>query len=93
MKKLSYIYGIALCIAVGSIAVFSSSYIPIGAVAISIILGIAIGNISKLNKIFDKGISFSEKKLLSLAIALMGVNLDFMILKDIGYKSIILVIS
>ena len=93
MKKLSYSYGIALCIAVGSIAVFSSSYIPIGAVAISIILGIAIGNISKLNKIFDRGISFSEKKLLSLAIALMGVNLDFMILKDIGYKSIILVIS
>lgn len=93
MKKLSYIYGIVLCISVGSIAVFLSSYIPIGAVAISIILGITVGNISKLNKIFDGGISFSEKKLLSLAIALMGVNLDFLILKDIGLKSIILVIS
>jgi len=93
MKILSYSYGIALCIAIGAVALFLSPYIPIGAVAISLILGIIIGNITKLDKKFNIGISFSEKKLLALAIAFMGVNLDFMILKDIGFKSIILVIS
>ncbi len=93
MKILSYSYGILLCIALASAAIISSEYIPIGAVAIAIIFGIVIGNITKLNKIFNKGISFSEKHLLSLAIALMGVNLNFIILKEIGLKSVILVVA
>jgi len=87
-----YLYGILFCILIGIAALFLSSYIPIGAVAIAIILGIIIGNITNPGTIFNKGINFSEKHILSFAIALMGVNLNFLILKELGFKSILLII-
>lgn len=81
-----------MCIIIGIIALFLSIYIPLGAITIAILLGIVIGNIIKPGKIFEKGILISEKHILSLAIALMGVNLNFYILKELGYKSILIII-
>ena len=92
MKWVSYIYGIGLCVVIGAMAIFISSYIPLGAVAIAIILGIIVGNIAKLNVVLKKGITFSEQNILSLAIALMGVKLNFLILKQLGLKSVLLVV-
>ncbi len=88
-----YSYGLFLCVVIGGVALVLSTYIPLGAVAIAIVLGIFLGNILKLNKAFDSGISFSEKYVLSLAIALMGVNLNFSVLKELGTKTILLVVG
>jgi len=77
---------------IGIAASYLSTYIPIGAVALAIILGIVIGNFVKPSKIFNKGITFSEKHILSFAIALMGINLNFLILKNLGFKSILVII-
>ena len=85
-------FGILLCTIIGLVALFSSEYIPIGAVTIAIVLGIIVGNITKLDKTFEKGIYFTEKRILPFAIALMGVNLNFKILKELGYRSILLII-
>ena len=85
-------YGIVLCIMIGIMALFMSAYIPIGAVTIAIVLGIAISNIMKPGKVFEKGIICSEKQILPFAIALMGVDLNFLILKELGYKSIFIII-
>lgn len=93
IKFLNLLYGFVLCCAIGSIALISSKYIPIDVVALSIIFGTVVGNIFKLNNIFDTGIVFCEKHVLTLAIVLMGVNLNFMILEELGYKSIILIVS
>ncbi len=87
-----YFYGIILCVAIGVVALFLSAYIPIGSVAIAIIIGILIGNLVKPGKHFAKGITFSEKHILAFAIALMGVNLNFLILKELGVKSIAVII-
>jgi len=73
MKK--YFPGLLLSIIIALISLWLSQIIPIGAVAIGIVLGIAIGNIFSLSPSFLPGISFSEKKILSLAIVLMGVKL------------------
>ena len=70
-----------------------SEYIPIGSVVIAIIIGIIIGNTAKIGDRFQKGITFSEKQILSFAIALMGVNLNFLILEELGYKSILIIIA
>jgi len=86
------IYGIILCVVIAVSALILSPYIPIGAVAIAIVLGIIIGNLLKPGKKFNKGISFSEKHILSFAIALMGVNLNFLILQKLGIKSIAVII-
>ncbi len=85
-------YGIILCVAIGIVASQLSIYIPIGSVAIAIIIGILVGNLVKPGKAFTKGISFSEKHILAFAIALMGVNLNFLILKELGVKSIVVII-
>jgi uncharacterized integral membrane protein (TIGR00698 family) len=85
-------YGIVLCVAIGLLAVFVGSYLPVGAVVVAIILGIIVGNTIKLKDVFKGGITFCEKHVLSLAIAMMGINLNFMILQKLGFKSIVLVV-
>ena len=87
------IYGLILTTTIGIISFILSKFIPIGAVSIAIVLGILFSNIIKIKTYFYKGIYFSEKTLLSISIALMGFNLDFTILKALGIKSIILIIS
>ncbi|MEM8533476.1 MAG: putative sulfate exporter family transporter [Chloroflexota bacterium] len=89
---ISYSYGIGLCIAISAIAIALSPYIPLGSVTLALIVGIIIGNSIKLPETVSRGITFSEKQLLSCAIALMGVNLDFRILNELGLRSILLVI-
>ena len=86
-------YGIALCILIGIVAVFLAAYIPVGAVVIAILIGIVVGNLFKLDTRFQKGITFSEKQLLSFAVALMGVNLNFLILEKLGIKSIFILMA
>ncbi len=85
-------YGVILCLIIGIIALYLSSFIPLGAVAIAIVLGITIGNTVKFGEKFNPGISFSEKNILSFAIALMGVNLNFTILQELGIKTVLFVI-
>lgn len=86
------IYGILLCIALAIISILLSQYIFLGAVAVAIILGAIVSNTTTLPTKFNSGIGFSEKKLLALSIALMGINLDFVILGELGVKTIFIVI-
>lgn len=87
------IYGIFLSIVIGAIAVFASGFIPVGSVALAIVVGAVVGNIVNLHNKYEEGITYSEKKLLGMAIALMGINLDFVILSHLGFTSIFLIIS
>jgi uncharacterized integral membrane protein (TIGR00698 family) len=88
----SYTWGIALCVGIGAMAYAFSTLIPLGSVPIAIVLGAIVGNTKRLNESQLKGITFSEKNLLSFAIALMGVNLDFQILNELGFQSVLLVV-
>jgi uncharacterized integral membrane protein (TIGR00698 family) len=86
------LYGISLTIAIAIVAYFLSSYVAIGSVAIAIILAIILANSIKLSSKFSSGITYSEKSILAFAIALMGINLDFSILIDLGLGVIGLII-
>jgi len=70
--------GLLLTSLIALLSFYFSSFIPIGSVAIAILIGISINN-TFLNQteIFKTGISFSEKQLLSLAIILLGASLNF----------------
>lgn len=85
--------GIGLCFVLGIAAAVLSEFIPIGSVVIAILLGIVVGNTLKPGTRFATGIAFSEKRILAFAVALMGVNLNFMILGDLGYQSILIIVS
>ena len=88
---MKFFYGVTLSILIGIIAIFLSSFISIGSVALAIIVGVIIGNSVKLDDKFSSGITYSEKTLLSFAIALMGINLDYAILSQLGIQSIFLI--
>jgi len=92
MRRLEYIYGTVLCITIAIFGTLLSKYIHIGSVSLAIVLGIIIGNSVKLTDKFQKGITFSEKHILSFAIAFLGVNLDYKILSELGYKTILIII-
>ncbi|WP_321471078.1 putative sulfate exporter family transporter [Halarcobacter sp.] len=86
------IYGLLLCMIVAGIATLFSSYIPIGSVAIAIILGAILGNSITIPSKFASGITFAEKSLLSFSIALMGINLDFNVLNALGANTILIIV-
>ena len=85
-------YGIILCILVASAAMFLSEYIVIGSIAIAIILGALIGNTVTLSSKFTPGITYSEKTLLAVAISLLGINLDFNVLLQLGVQTLLIII-
>lgn len=85
--------GLLLCLVIGAASAWLSGWIPIGSMAIAIVLGIAVGNLARPGVKFGPGIVVSEKHLLSVAIALMGLNLDFSILRSLGLRSLLMVMA
>lgn len=58
---------------------------------IAIVLGILINNFIKMPSLLNNGISFSSKKILRLAVVLLGFKLSFSEVSQIGIKGFILV--
>jgi len=88
----TYKNGLLAAIAIAVAAFFLAKFIPVGAVAIAIIVGIIVGNVIKLGESFSSGIAYAEKTLLGYAIALMGIQLDFTVLSALGVKTLVLII-
>jgi uncharacterized integral membrane protein (TIGR00698 family) len=87
-----YFLGLSFSFIIAGISLVLAPLLPLGSVAIAIIIGIIVGNSIKLPQKSEKGITFAEKSLLSFAIALMGINLDFSILIQLGFKTILLIV-
>jgi len=87
------IKGILLSGALAFFAYLLSFYISIGSVAIAIIIGIVYSNLIKIDDSYKVGITYAEKSILSFAIMLLGINLDFSVLAALGTSTIILIIT
>jgi uncharacterized integral membrane protein (TIGR00698 family) len=85
-------YGIALATIIGIVAFALSPIIPIGAVAIAILIGMLIANTIKLDSKYSSGITYAEKSILAFAIATLGINLDFSVLAELGFSTIIIIV-
>ena len=91
-----YTPGLLLLLAISVVAYFTAQYLPkyIGKVFIAVILGILIANIFRPRKeIFDSGIKLGLKKLLKLAIILMGAGISFKEVAALGAKGILIIIG
>lgn len=86
------LFGLALSTFLALIALLLGKYISIGSAVIAIILGVIVSNSIKLPHIYNKGIGFSEKTLLALAIATMGITLDFSVLLNLGFETLVLIV-
>lgn len=77
--------GLAAVFAVGTASWWLAQFAPrLGSVTIAIILGVLVGNLLFNNKSGDAGGKFAEKKLLPIAITLLGVELQLMSLVALG---------
>jgi uncharacterized integral membrane protein (TIGR00698 family) len=86
--------GLILAIIIGMLGRYISNWIPnFGGVTSAIILGFLVGNLFSLDDTYAEGISFAEKKVLALAIMLMGLKLELNVLTELGISSIFIIIA
>lgn len=86
------IHGLFLTLLISLVSLAFSSFIPLSSIALAIIIGAIIGNSFDISSKYESGINFSEKTLLAFAIALMGINLDFNVLTQLGFNTIFIII-
>ncbi len=96
-KYKMYIKGLLASIAVAIIAIVITKFISFSTATIAIILGMIVGNIFFTTFHTDKpgfkiGVKWAEKDLLMFAIALMGINLNFTMLANLGVKTILIIV-
>ena len=90
-----YTPGILLTIILAYIARIISGFIPLNLISagvFSLLLGMAINPIISQYDIFNKGMAFVSKKILRLAIILMGVTLSFSQVLEVGKYSLIVMV-
>lgn len=80
-----YVVGLVTVFIVGMLSWLLGDVIPrLGSVTIAILLGIAVGNLLPDMTPFVPGVKIAEKRLLPLAIALLGVELQLATLVNLG---------
>lgn len=89
MKR--YLPGILFSTLIALTGMFFSELIPLGSVTLAILIGIIIRNTVPLSEVFRPGISFSEKKILAYAIALLGFSLDYRIFAALGVETLFII--
>ncbi|SDL80396.1 YeiH family protein [Halarsenatibacter silvermanii] len=93
MKK--YIPGLLLLLVISIIAIFIAGFLPeyVGSVFIAILIGILINNTVNLNKaIFGPGISLGLKKILKIAIVLLGGTISLQKLATVGVRGLFVIL-
>ena len=89
LPKRHHLLGLQVCTFIGMASICLAEVSPIDAVTLSILIGIIIGNVVSIPTTWNSGITWSEKKLLGVAIALYGLTLNAEMLLDLGVKSVI----
>ena len=87
--------GLLFSVFVAIIAMFLSSLIPgdiIGATVMALLVGIALNPVFSRYKQFNEGVNFSGKMILRIGIILMGVNMNFAEVVDVGKYSLFVMI-
>lgn len=94
-KERSLWLGIVVVVLVGILSWWLAQFAPrIGSVTIAIVLGVFVGNVLFPNEIGEKGGKVAEKRLLPLAIVLLGVELQLVTLLALGpVAAVVILIS
>lgn len=97
-KYKTYTKGLLASIAVAIVSYTITLFISFSTATIAIILGMIVGNIffktfHSEDSGFKSGVKFAEKDLLMFAIALMGINLNFTMLANLGVATIGIIVA
>lgn len=92
-KSLEYLPGVLLAAIIGLISRYLAAFVPnLGGVTLAIIIGLIIRNTMMMSNKLTSGITFASKKILALAIILMGLKLELTVLGELGIEFIVIVI-
>lgn len=97
-KYKKYTKGLLASIAVAIVSFIITEFISFSTATVAIILGMIVGNyfyktFHGEGSAYKSGVKFAEKDLLMFAIALMGINLNFTMLANLGVQTILIIVS
>lgn len=95
MKILKLFPGILLSVAVAAVACLIERLLPIhiiGSAVIAMFIGMILNHFLKDVKIFKAGLKFTSKKILKLAIILLGLSLNIKTILNVGKMSLVVMI-
>jgi len=97
-KYKTYTKGLLASIAVAIVATIITHFISFSTATVAIIFGMIVGNIfyttfHSEDSGFKSGVKWAEKDLLMFAIALMGINLNFTMLANLGVQTILIIVA
>ena len=95
MKLLKLIPGVLLSLGVAALACLIESLLPIhliGSAVIAMFIGMILNCFLRKTKIFATGLKFTSKKLLKLAIILLGLSLNITTILNVGRMSLTVMI-
>lgn len=90
-----YIPGIILTVILSLVAIFISAYVPRNLISpgvFSLLIGMALNPLVNNYNLFKKGVKFTSKNVLKVAIILMGATLSFTQVLEVGKYSIFVMI-
>ncbi|MDA3908939.1 MAG: putative sulfate exporter family transporter [Sulfurimonas sp.] len=92
-----YTKGLLASIGVAIISIIITEFISFSTATVAIILGMVVGNkfyntFHAEGSEFKSGVQWAEKDLLMFAIALMGINLNFTMLANLGLQTILIIV-
>ncbi len=91
-----YIPGLLLLLGISLISILIAGQLPdyIGSVFIAVIIGVIINNFIKLDlEQFNPGVGLGLKKILKLAIVLLGGTISLQQLATVGFKGLLIIIT
>lgn len=95
MKVLKLVPGVMLAVGVAAIACFIESLLPIhliGSAVIAMFIGMVLNYFLKNTKLFASGLKFTSKKILKLAIILLGLSLNITTILNVGKMSLLVMV-
>ncbi len=97
-KYKKFTRGVLASIAVAIVAMIITHFISFSTATVAIIVGMIVGNIfygtfHGDGSHFKAGVKWAEKDLLMFAIALMGINLNFTMLANLGFQTLLIIIA
>lgn len=95
MKIIKYFPGIVLSAMIAALAMWIESLLPIhliGSAVIAMFIGMILNYFIKDTKIFASGIKLTSKKILKLAIILLGLSLNITTILNVGKMSLVVMV-
>lgn len=94
-KTGGYLPGLLLALAIAAVAKLIEGLLPIhfiGASVIALFIGMIINAVWKPTDMFKKGLKFTSKKVLKLAIILLGASLNIRVVLSVGKFSLVVMV-